>query len=199
MSYVSMLSALTSPFTIRFASFITDDRSLSLFSLFLFVDCSSVGLVSPLPATSHCSCKCMGMRARSEICKPSTLTADGESESETEAGSKKDEEDSDEDEFHDCLSWGEADLEVGVDVGAMAEEKQKCTCADVEPTPVKYCTNSLPKMFKDSANRKTKMLNRQVPPHKVAPDGTLVHYWCDMPTRRASFSGPSYGRSLAAC
>lgn len=114
----------------------------------------------------------------------------------------KDDEDSDEDEFHDCISWEEGDLEVGIDVGAMAErEKPKCSCSvDGKPDDVsektKFSTNSLPKMMKDSENRKTKWLNRQLPPFKKAPDGTTVHYWCDMPSRRASFSGRSYGMLL---
>lgn len=128
----------------------------------------------------------MGMQARSE-----TLTHQ-------ETASCKDDEDSDEDEFHDCLSWGEADLEVGVDVGALGVElpdKSKCNCKISSPHSGNkpYSTNSLPKMFKDTANRRTKWLNRQFPPHKTAPDGTSVHYWCEMPTRRASFSGRSNG------
>lgn len=113
----------------------------------------------------------------------------------------KDDEDSDEDEFHDCISWGEGDLEVGIDVGAMAEpEKPNFTCTNDTKSEtsekMKFSTNSLPKMMKDSENRKTKWLNRQLPPFKKAPDGTTVHYWCDMPSRRASFSGRSYGMLL---
>lgn len=130
----------------------------------------------------------MGMQARSEtLTHPET----------TETASCKDDEDIDEDEFYDCLSWGETDLEVGVDVGALGVElpdKSKSNCKKTEHSGNKpHSTNSLPKMFKDTANCRTKWLNRQFPPHKTAPDGTTVHYWCEMPTRRASFSGQSIG------
>lgn len=130
----------------------------------------------------------MGMRARSESLNLLQEPAEGDG-------------DSDEDEFHDCLSWGETDLEVGVDVGAMGaastDKSDECCCGKSddlsEKTP--YSTNTLPKMFKDTDNRRTKVLNRQFPPHKTAPDGTTVHYWCEVPTRRASFCGSNHGMS----
>lgn len=106
--------------------------------------------------------------------------------------------DSDEDEFHDCLSWDEGDFEVGVDAGATSSataDKPKCICSQSECCRLKLFsgTDSLPKPLKDSSNLKTKWLNQQMPPHKVAPDGTIVHYWCDIPTKRASFDGHSRG------
>lgn len=112
--------------------------------------------------------------------------------------------DSDEDEFHDCLSWDEGDFEVGVDAGATSSataDKPKCICSQSECCRLKLFsgTDSLPKPLKDSSNLKTKWLNQQMPPHKVAPDGTIVHYWCDIPTKRASFDGHSRGMFFYLC
>lgn len=184
---------------------------------------------------AYCTChvdQCMGMRARNndQSCNDihnNSVRQNGVTLSET-ASSNNDvgteekvdnngddnEDDDSEDEFHDCLSWGEVDLEVGVDIGAIADIKpetrhEPCRGHHCVPPgnvqkssylwnygPPPYTTHSLPKNPKDSANRRMRWLNHQAPPHKIAPDGTTVHYWCDMPPRRGSFSNRSCGMSF---
>lgn len=139
------------------------------------------------------------------VTRPS-LNTPSTSNSNTDEVEEKDSQESDDDEFHDCLSWAEVDLEVGVDVGAVADIKPAeekvwvCECcknfemSSLQPKNRKiYSTNSLPKMAKDSANRRMRWLNRHAPPQKTAPDGTTVHYWCDMPPRRGSYHERSFG------
>lgn len=152
----------------------------------------------------------MGMQARSDtLCEQETTTVSTEKIMQQDrvvtSGDRSviastsrsvGDDDSDEDEFHDCLSWAEGDLEVGVDAEAANSaktDKPNCICSQAACCRLSNSICSLPKSLKDSANFKTKWLNRQMPPHKVAPDGTTVHYWCDVPVKRASFDGHSRG------
>ncbi|XP_063232010.1 uncharacterized protein LOC134536244 [Bacillus rossius redtenbacheri] len=128
--------------------------------------CRCVGGRSPPTARCHRCASCLNNNAEASA---EGLCADGEALSPAES----------------VLAEGSLARELRRgDAGSPDEMTQSCHEALPDEPPPPPSSPSAPKAVKDCLNNRARSWGRAVaPPFRMTPDGTVVNYWCDVPSR----------------